>query len=1768
MLHPIWRAVRLIVVACLLLGSLPPAQPVAAQATTWVVNDFSDHPFGSCPSAASCTLRTALGSAVAGDTITFTETTPLPIIQLDFGSLWINKSVTITGPNDGLTIIGPDGSQIFLLVNTDATVRIEGITLQGGTGEGTTAIGMMGGNVTLTDVTIRNTTAPANQNTGGAVYMDAGSLTLNQVVFENNRANQGGGIYAHTGRLVIQDSRFTNNQADLGGALYLASGASTSVTNTVFDGNTAVGTASAILAYGTPVIEGSTFQNNTGPLNAVQSVVQVHSGSPEIRRSLFVDNAVYGGGILALRNTQNAVLENNLFTRNSSQNGATVWVDNSFDTVVSFNTIVGNLSRNANGYGLAGAAVLRGNLIVGNTDANSSETRDIGHDAINQAAVSMGGNVIGVVDPGFFTPGPNDHVNVTRTQANLSGLEDFGGATPSMRPFYPSPAIDTLDGAECGSTTTDQRGQTRPVRGACDAGAFEVQPGQPPVPGANSFSIHNGSTLNGQLSATDPEGGPVFYALRTQPQYVAGGGSITLNGDGTFQYTPDRPEGGSASFTFTVTDTNGDAATGTAAITITESRAPQIGSNVFSVSNSVPFHGALTAEDLDNSLPLTFATTSDPDRGTLTAFDPNGSFTYESEVGYTGSDSFDFTVSDHLGNSASGTATLNVIDPLVPTTNPDGLYTFDPSAPAFAWNDIPDAEVFTYDFAPDDSLLETERLATPIHLLGRAYSYVYLYRDGYVELADGFWGGQKLGLHAYHRALTPAAPEASISLHQATDGTLTIRYGNWIDTTAGETVSFGMTVTVDGKVRYDYNAVADNLTGNLAYLTGENLPAELLPVIAETSRIIDHGVIAFEPALWYAGVNQTIDVPAPGVLGNDWGYATGQTLTVTTQPQHGSVTLHNDGSFQYTPEAGYLGYDTFAYEITTISGDTAGGLVTVATNAAPGFAGALQVTVAEDKYDSTELDLPCSDEGGRYTRLVVDEPDHGARVTEMMGCQLNIWKLQPEWSGVLTFDVTVYDEFGASTTAPFTLTVTAKNDTPYILTDGLYGLGISGAQGGPTHTWVDISGSGTEVTNDVRAHRAGPYPLGFAFPMLDTAVWGVATQLEIGEREAALYDSEGNYLGGAGIGRGPVLTNGSHVYYQTLTNPLRTIVQYEVLIDNDFRNGMASFQWIFYPSGEVRLVLGDFNTFFDSPYLGGDSAWINLPGSLLRKNTTYAFRPQQFVVAPGGTITIPQAALSANDFDVEGSPVEAIACDKTDTGCLPQAGTLAYNAAAKTFTYTSTASQPQFDSFGYYATDGTDIEDWAEDVYVLVDTPASIPPQTVWRGFGQSNVTGQLQRTGLAGEQVIWGLVAPPEHGSVTVHANGRFDYVIPDNVPQHTFQVWALDEHGQFDTGTVTIAVDMPPTVSMDGTHVMRQVPYQWVEIEKTGQRLTEKRDYGPADLVSMDVAFDFLTPVFPQFARNGISPVASHLNLLNPDTTMMEGENGMSGYFMINGSFLDSKMGIRLAANEGAVYAQRLDNPARFLVEYVDVRIQPEGTLATFQVMFQPDGAITLRVKEGSLPKGAALALDPWNAVQWAKAIPAKTAVAWVPQSRIVSPKQVTTFTAASLLENDMDDRAGSLAISCSPIPCTANHGTLDWDAAQKVFRYTPEPDYSGQVRIIFAVTDGINQPVTSALVLFAGEPFKFNAPKKLVGIGALEGRVQVEARGAPIEFLLLEGPAFGKLDYEPDTGAFTYTPNPGYYRPDEFTMGIASEIGQLETVTIRLESRMGIYLPVIHR
>ncbi len=165
--------------------------------------------------------------------------------------------------------------------------------------------------------------------------------------------------------------------------------------------------------------------------------------------------------------------------------------------------------------------------------------------------------------------------------------------------------------------------------------------------------------LNGNLpAATDLDGDTLTYALATGPA----NGTVVVNANGSYTYTPVANFNGNDSFTFTVSDGNGGVVTYTQSITVTAvNDAPVAQAQTLPAIEDTVLNGSVSATDVDGDA-LTFSVVGGgvTAQGGQVVMQPSGLFTYTPALGFSGSDSFTYTVSDGNGGSDTAVITLNV----------------------------------------------------------------------------------------------------------------------------------------------------------------------------------------------------------------------------------------------------------------------------------------------------------------------------------------------------------------------------------------------------------------------------------------------------------------------------------------------------------------------------------------------------------------------------------------------------------------------------------------------------------------------------------------------------------------------------------------------------------------------------------------------------------------------------------------------------------------------------------------------------------------------------------------------------------------------------------------------------------------------------------------------------------------------------------------------------------------------------------------------------
>src|SRR5690606_26192836 len=190
-----------------------------------------------------------------------------------------------------------------------------------------------------------------------------------------------------------------------------------------------------------------------------------------------------------------------------------------------------------------------------------------------------------------------------------------------------------------------------------------------PSADSSAHSIAEDSRLQGRVTAQDPDGDALAYALGSGPD----NGSVVVNRDGTYTYTPDPDFHGTDSFTVTVTDGRGGTSTATITVTVTPvNDAPTATAPPLDVDEDGSATGTIAGSDVDGDT-LTYAVTTPPEHGTLVLDPETGSYTYTPDPDYHGPDGFTVTVDDGNG----GTTTVDVpvtVSPIndAPVANDDG----------------------------------------------------------------------------------------------------------------------------------------------------------------------------------------------------------------------------------------------------------------------------------------------------------------------------------------------------------------------------------------------------------------------------------------------------------------------------------------------------------------------------------------------------------------------------------------------------------------------------------------------------------------------------------------------------------------------------------------------------------------------------------------------------------------------------------------------------------------------------------------------------------------------------------------------------------------------------------------------------------------------------------------------------------------------------------------------------------------------------------------
>ncbi|MCF2910359.1 Ig-like domain-containing protein [Pseudoalteromonas sp. DL2-H2.2] len=587
-----------------------------------------------------------------------------------------------------------------------------------------------------------------------------------------------------------------------------------------------------------------------------------------------------------------------------------------------------------------------------------------------------------------------------------------------------------------------------------------------PVAIADSFSGVQFESITGNLLSNDNANGLTPLTLVTTPVRVPQNGTVTLFADGRFTYVPREAFFGSDSFRYRIVNSQGVTAEAEVSLLIERvNQDPIAFDNHYALAqNSVlTISGTgLLVNDFDfdgDALTVNTTPVTDVQHGTLT-LNSDGSFSYQPEPEFIGTDSFEYRVEDGNGGSNTATITLLIeteVSNFPPVAVNDNYQTNEDEQlfvelPGVLENDSDaDEDPLTLSIIeqPNMGTLELSetgsfRYTPQQNSYGQDY-FVYQIDDGTASV-QAFVIIEVIAVNdaplASDDSVTVAQGQAISVLVAANDQDI----DGSLDLTSLALVegpSHGSVSLSSDNTHFIYQSDADYRgSDSFTYQIKDDLGAvsNIANVFIEVTGDNIAPVAADDSATTQQESPVTIDV-----LANDSdsdGSLNYNSLSVATAPANGSVALDTVslGGFIYTPNNGFSGSDTFTYQVQDNEGSVSNAATVTITverlNMAP-VAGndsasveiAQSVTIAVLDNDS---DTDGTVQAG--TVEIVQSPLMGS--TEISSNGAITYMHSGTSEGEDTFTYRVQDNLGAfSNTATVTITITAPDTTPVAVND-------------------------------------------------------------------------------------------------------------------------------------------------------------------------------------------------------------------------------------------------------------------------------------------------------------------------------------------------------------------------------------------------------------------------------------------------------------------------------------------------------------------------------------------------------------------------------------------------------------------------------------------------------------------------------------------------------------------------------------------------------------
>ncbi|MCV9387576.1 MBG domain-containing protein [Reichenbachiella ulvae] len=509
-----------------------------------------------------------------------------------------------------------------------------------------------------------------------------------------------------------------------------------------------------------------------------------------------------------------------------------------------------------------------------------------------------------------------------------------------------------------------------------------------PVGTADTYTFDQGSSNNvtagnGVLANDSDADGDTMTAILVSD---VSNGTLTFNADGSFNYVHDGSVTTSDSFSYKVNDGTEDGNTVTVTLNINSTTvtntAPVATADTYTFdqgsSNSVTAgNGVLTNDSDADGDTMTAVLVSDVSNGTLT-FNADGSFTYVHDGSATTSDSFSYKVNDGTEDGNTVTVTLNINSTTVTNTAPVATadtYTFDQGSS----NSVTAGNgVLTNDSDADGDtmtaiLVSDVSNGTLTFNADGSFNYVH---DGSATTTDSFTYKVNDGTEDGNTVTViltinstgttntpPVAVEDSYTFDEGSSNSISIAEGVLSNDTDADgdaitailvsDVSNGtLTLNSDGSFTYIHDATAgartlgSNSVDSFTYKVNDGKVDGNTVTVTLNINAVNSSPVALSTSI-------TIREAFTGDLKELISDPDGDELNISTiaisSPNNGTLVIHSDGTYTYTPGDGFEGSDEFTFE--------------VCDNGTPSICVTAVVSIVVESADADGDGIPDSEEG-------------------------------------------------------------------------------------------------------------------------------------------------------------------------------------------------------------------------------------------------------------------------------------------------------------------------------------------------------------------------------------------------------------------------------------------------------------------------------------------------------------------------------------------------------------------------------------------------------------------------------------------------------------------------------------------------------------------------------------------------------------------------------------------------------------------------------------